>query len=183
METTMIRPQKRYSSHPSLCYNPRMTSKKQKAPSRTIAAHRRARHDYHIEENLEAGLVLQGWEVKSLRAGRANLSESYAIIRRGEAWLIGGHISPLSTISTHVHADPTRSRKLLLKQRELRRLIGLVQRDGYTLVPLSLYWGKSGHAKLDVGLAKGKRKYDKRHDQKTQDWNRQRERALKNERR
>ncbi len=148
------------------------------AANRTIAENRKARHDYFIEEQLEAGLALQGWEVKSLRAGRANLKEGYAVIRSGEAWLVGTNISPLTSASTHVTPDPVRSRKLLLKRRELDRLIGAVEREGYTLVPLSLYW-KNGRAKLALGLAKGKKQHDKRAAAKDRDWERQRQRLLR----
>jgi SsrA-binding protein len=153
-------------------------SKEKKAPGRVIAENRRARHDYFIEDRLEAGLVLDGWEVKSLRAGGAQLSEAYVHIRKGEAWLIGAHIPPLKTASTHVKTDPTRSRKLLLSRLELDRLTGQVERKGYALVPLDLLWSK-GRAKLDVGLAKGKKQHDKRADQKDADWQRQKARLLK----
>lgn len=146
--------------------------------NRTIAENRKARHDYFIEDRFEAGLVLQGWEVKSLREGRANLKEGYAVIRNGEAWLVGANFSPLTSASTHVSADPVRSRKLLLKRRELDRLIGAVEREGYTLVPLSLYWSK-GRAKLALGLAKGKKQHDKRATSKDRDWERQRQRLLR----
>jgi SsrA-binding protein len=146
--------------------------------NRTIAENRKARHDYFIEEQLEAGLALQGWEVKSLRDGRANLKEGYAVIRNGEAWLVGANISPMASASTHVSPDPVRSRKLLLNRRELDRLIGAVEREGYTLVPLSLYWNK-GRAKLGLGLAKGKKQHDKRASEKDRDWQRQRQRLLR----
>jgi SsrA-binding protein len=146
--------------------------------NRTIAENRKARHDYFIEDQLEAGLVLQGWEVKSLRDGRANLKEGYAVIRGGEAWLIGANISPMNSASTHVTPDPVRSRKLLLGRRQLDRLIGAVEREGYTLVPLSLYWSK-GRAKLALGLAKGKKQHDKRAAEKDRDWERQRQRLLR----
>jgi len=145
---------------------------------RTIAVNRKARHDFFIEENIEAGLALEGWEVKSLRAGRANLTESYAILRNGEAYLFGAHFSPLLSASTHAKADPTRTRKMLLNRRELDRLIGAVERKGYTLVPLSLYWQR-GRAKLDLGLAKGKKQHDKRAADKDRDWQRQRARIMK----
>ncbi|CAN5323934.1 SsrA-binding protein SmpB [soil metagenome] len=148
------------------------------AGDRAIALNRKARHEYFIEENLEAGLALEGWEVKSLRAGRAQLTEGYVVLRNAEAWLIGAHISPLVSASTHVQADPARTRKLLLHRRELDRLIGAVERRGYTLVPLALYW-KRGRAKLDIGLAKGKKQHDKRADQKERDWQRQKGRLLK----
>ncbi|RFA34829.1 SsrA-binding protein SmpB [Alkalilimnicola ehrlichii] len=146
--------------------------------SATIALNRRAKHDYFIEERIEAGLALEGWEVKSLRAGRVSLQEAYVVVRRGEAWLVGSNVTPLATASTHIKPDPTRSRKLLLHKRELSRLVGSTERAGYTLVPLDLHW-KRGRAKLNVGLAKGKKQYDKRADKKDQDWKRQKERLLK----
>jgi SsrA-binding protein len=146
--------------------------------SSTIALNRKARHDFFIEDRLEAGLVLEGWEVKSLRAGRAQLSESYVLLRDGEAWLFGAHVSPLITASTHIRPDPTRTRKLLLQRSEINRLIGAVERKGYTLVPLALYW-KRGRAKLEIGLAKGKKEYDKRAADKDRDWQRERSRILK----
>jgi SsrA-binding protein len=146
---------------------------------RTIAENRKARHDFFIEENIEAGLALEGWEVKSLREGRANLTESYAVVKDGEAFLLGAHIAPLTSASTHISPDPTRTRKLLLHRRELDRLIGSVERKGYTLVPLSLYWQR-GKAKLSLGLAKGKKQHDKRAAEKDRDWQRQRSRILKN---
>lgn len=152
--------------------------KNKKDPHRTIAENRKARHDYFIEENIEAGIALQGWEVKSLRAGRANLTEAYAILKDGEAWLVGAHIAPLPSASTHVRTDPIRTRKLLLHRRELDRLIGSVERKGYTLVPLSLYWQR-GRTKLNLGLAKGKKQHDKRAAEKDRDWQRQKERILK----
>ncbi|MEL0082442.1 MAG: SsrA-binding protein SmpB [Gammaproteobacteria bacterium] len=155
-----------------------MSKKKPKTPDNRIAVNRRARHDYFIEETYEAGLVLQGWEVKSLRSGHAQLSESYVVIRNGEAWLLGSHIPPLASASTHVNPDPVRTRKLLLHARELSQLIGLVERRGYTLVPLDLHW-KRGNAKLTLGLAKGKQKHDKRQDEKKQDWKREKSRILK----
>jgi len=144
----------------------------------TIARNKKARHEYFVEDTFEAGLVLEGWEVKSLRAGRAQLTESYVHIRNGEAWLLGAHISPLTTASTHVHPDPTRTRKLLLHRQQLDRLIGAVERKGYTLVALNLHWSK-GKAKLDIGLAKGKKQHDKRATQKERDWKRQQARILK----
>ena len=153
-------------------------SKNKKDPGRTIAENRKARHDYFIEDNIEAGIALEGWEVKSLRAGRGNLTEAYAILKDGEAWLVGAHIAPLLSASTHVRADPIRTRKLLLHRRELDRLIGSVERKGYTLVPLSLYWQR-GRTKLDLGLAKGKKQHDKRAVEKDRDWQRQKERMLK----
>ncbi|WP_290651497.1 SsrA-binding protein SmpB [Aquisalimonas sp.] len=146
--------------------------------SNVIAVNRRARHEYFIEDTFEAGLALEGWEVKSLRSGRVNLQEGYVVIRRNQAWLIGANIPPLPTASTHVKPDPTRTRKLLLHRREIARLMGATQQQGYTLVPLKLYW-KRGLAKLAIGLAKGKQKHDKRETKKQQDWQRQKERLLK----
>ena len=143
-----------------------------------IAVNRRARHDYLIEDTLVAGLVLQGWEVKSLRAGRANIAEAYVLLRDGEAWLIGAHFTPLPSASTHVEADPTRTRKLLLTRSELSHLIGSVERRGYTLVPLRLFWSH-GLAKLAVGLAKGKKQHDKRASERERDWQREKQRLLK----
>ncbi len=157
-----------------------MNSKKSSttAAGRTIADNRKARHDYFIEEDLEAGLSLEGWEVKSLRAGRANIKESYAVVKDGEAWLLGAHISPLASASTHVNLDPIRTRKLLLHRRQIDRLTGAVERRGYALVPLSLYWSR-GKVKLKLGLAKGKKQHDKRAVEKDRDWQRQRQRLLK----
>ena len=146
--------------------------------SAPIAVNRRARFDYFIEERLEAGLVLEGWEVKSLRQGRANVAEAYVVLRRGEAWLIGAHINPLTQASTHIHPDATRTRKLLLQRRQLAELIGKVERAGYTLIPLDLHWTR-GRAKLAVGLAKGKKEHDKRADIKERDWQRQKGRLLR----
>ena len=157
-----------------------MATKKTKTLSSTISRNKRARFDYTIDERFEAGLSLQGWEVKSLRAGQAQLTESYVILRNGEGWLIGAHITPLISASTHVNTDPSRTRKLLLHRRELDHLQGLVERRGYTLVPLDLHWSK-GKAKLALGLAKGKKQYDKRAAQKEQDWNRTKARVLKNQ--
>jgi SsrA-binding protein len=146
--------------------------------ARPIAENRRARFDYFIEERYEAGMVLQGWEVKSMRAGKAQIAESYVFLRDGEAFILGAHISPLNTASTHVVADPTRTRKLLLNKSELAHLVGAVERKGYTLVPLELYW-KNGRAKLQVGLAKGKKQHDKRATEKDRDWEREKSRALR----
>ncbi len=143
-----------------------------------IAVNRRARHDYFIEDSFEAGLALEGWEVKSLRAGSAQLTEAYVNVRNGEAWLVGAHFAPLKTVSTHITADPTRARKLLLHRLELDRLIGKVERKGNTLVPLDLHWSK-GRAKLEIGLAKGKKQHDKRATSKDRDWQRQKARILK----
>jgi SsrA-binding protein len=148
------------------------------AAPRLIAENRRARYDYFIEERLEAGIALEGWEVKSMRAGRAQLAEAYVYVRNGEAFLIGAHIAPLSTASTHKIADPVRTRKLLLHRNELDRLVGAVERRGYTIVPLELYW-KSGRAKLQIGLAKGKQKHDKRATEKDRDWQREKARVVR----
>jgi len=150
--------------------------KKQHGPS--IAQNRKARHDYTIEQKFEAGIALLGWEVKSLRAGRAQLKEGYVRIDNGEAFLVGAHFSPLTSTSTHVRADPTRSRKLLLHREELNKLIGAVERRGYTLIPLSLYW-KRGRAKLEVALALGKQTHDKRQDIKKRETDREISRALR----
>ena len=144
----------------------------------TIALNKSSRHDYFIEEQHEAGLVLQGWEAKSLRAGRASIVESYVTLKGGEAFLIGAQITPLPQASTHVVADPLRTRKLLLHRREIDHLVGAVDREGYTLVPLALYW-KKGMVKLDIGLARGKKQYDKRATKKEQDWQRQKERLMR----
>ncbi len=146
--------------------------------NQTIAVNRKAHHEYLIEERFEAGIVLEGWEVKSLRAGRTQLDQSYVIVKNGEVWLIGGQITPLQTVSTHITADPQRTRKLLLNQREISKLIGSVERKGYTLIPLSLYW-KGKHVKLQIGLAKGKKAHDKRASEKDRDWERQKQRAMK----
>lgn len=153
--------------------------KKSETGSNTIALNRKARHDFFIEDRLEAGICLEGWEVKSLRDGRAQLSESYVLLRNGEVFLFGAHITPLPTASTHIHPDPARTRKLLLHRSEINRLIGNVERKGYTLVPLALFW-KRGRAKLEIGLAKGKKQHDKRATEKERDWQRERARMLKN---
>lgn len=156
-----------------------MAKKKQKTPSNTIAQNKKARYDYFIEDTYEAGMVLQGWEVKSLRDGRAQLKESYVIVKNGEIFLLGSHISPLPTASTHIKPDPTRTRKLLLHSEEISKLIGAVERKGYTLVPVQMYW-KHGRAKLQIGLAKGKKQHDKRATIKEREANREAQRALKN---
>ena len=152
---------------------------KPKTGSSTIALNKKARHDYFIEDRFEAGLALQGWEVKSLRAGHVQLGESYIVIDKGEAFLFGFHISPLASTSTHTTPDPTRTRKLLLHRRELDKLIGAVERKGFTLVPLALYW-KRGRAKLEIALARGKQQHDKRTTEKNRDWDRQKQRLLRN---
>jgi SsrA-binding protein len=155
-----------------------MTRKPGKAPSSSIAQNKKARFDYFIEETLEAGLALEGWEVKSLRAGKGQITESYVILRNGEAWLIGARITPLGTASTHITPDPGRSRKLLLNRHELDRLTGLVECRGYTLVALELYWSK-GRVKAAIGLARGKKQHDKRATEKERDWQRDRARIMK----
>jgi SsrA-binding protein len=146
--------------------------------SNRIAENKKARFDYRIEDTFEAGLALEGWEVKSLRDGRAQITESYVHLRNGEAWLLGAQITPLGTASTHIQPDPTRTRKLLLHRQELDRLVGAVERKGYTLVPLNLHW-RNGRAKLDIGLAKGKKEHDKRAVVKDRDWKRQQSRIMK----
>lgn len=145
---------------------------------RTIALNRRARHEYFIEETFEAGLVLMGWEVKSLRDGRAQVAEAYVVIRNREAFLIGAHFTPLKQASTHVNPDATRTRKLLLHERQLAQLIGKVERTGFTIVPLDLHWTR-GRAKLQIGLAKGKKQHDKRADVKEKDWQREKGRIMR----
>ena len=152
--------------------------KKASAGGSTIALNKKAGHDYFIEQRIEAGVSLEGWEVKSLRAGRVQIKESYVKILHGEAFLIGAHISPLPTASTHVSPDPTRTRKLLLNRSELNKLIGQTERAGYTLIPTAMYW-KRGRAKLEIGLAKGKKLHDKRASEKDKDWQREKERLFK----
>jgi SsrA-binding protein len=153
-------------------------TKKEKKEQSSIAQNKKARFDYFIEDRLEAGLALQGWEVKSMRAGKAQLTDSFVIFRDGEAWLLGSHVTPLNTVSTHVVAEPKRTRKLLMNRREIDRLIGLVERKGYTLIALELYWSKN-RVKVSVGLAKGKKQHDKRDTEKDRDWKRDKARALK----
>lgn len=157
----------------------RMAGKKKKpvSPNR-IAVNKKARFDYTVEETFEAGLVLEGWEVKSLRAGRAQISESYVLLRDGEAWLFGAQISPLLSASTHIQPDPSRTRKLLLHRSELRKLIGAVERRGYALFPLAMYW-KNGRAKVEIGLGRGKKAFDKRATEKARDWQRDKQRILR----
>lgn len=155
-----------------------MNSKKTQSKKNLIAENRRAFHDYFIEERFEAGMVLQGWEVKSLRESKISLAESYVLLKAGEAWLFGAHISPLKTASTHIHPDPVRTRKLLLHIKELSQLFGSVERKGYTLVPVSLYW-KQGRVKLEIALAKGKKQYDKRAVLKERDWQREKQLLIK----
>lgn len=144
----------------------------------SIVANRKAYHDYFVEEKFEAGLVLEGWEVKAIRAGRAQLKEAYVMVKNGEIVLIGAHIMPLPTASTHIHPDPTRTRKLLMHRGEISKLIGKVERAGYTLTPLDLHFSR-GRVKIEIGLAKGKKQYDKRETEKLRDWNREKQRLLR----
>ena len=144
----------------------------------SIVQNKKATHDYFIEERLEAGVVLEGWEVKAIRAGRAQLKEGYVVVRDGQLYLIGAHISPLPEASTHIKPDPVRTRKLLLHAAEIARLIGKVERAGYTLVPLDLHYTR-GRVKLALGLAKGKRQFDKRAAERAREWARERQRLLK----
>ena len=144
----------------------------------SIVQNRKAFHDYFIEERYEAGLALQGWEVKAIRGGRAQLADAYVLIKGGELWLIGGHITPLATVSTHFVPDPARTRKLLLRAEEIRRLIGKVQQRGYALVPLDLHYSK-GRIKLELGLARGKQKHDKRAAEREKEWQRDRQKLLR----
>jgi len=145
----------------------------------SIAQNKKAFHDYFIEEKYEAGIALDGWEVKSIRAGRTQLKEAYVIIRSGELYLLGCHISPLPTASTHINPDPVRTRKLLLHAEEISRLIGKVERAGFTLVPLDMHFVR-GRIKLEIGLAKGKKQHDKREAEKEKDWQREKHRLLRN---
>jgi len=146
----------------------------------TIAQNKKARFDFELEEKFEAGIMLQGWEVKSLRAGKAQITDSYVLLKNGEAWLIGAQITPLQTVSTHYVTDPTRTRKLLLKQRELDKLIGATQQKGYTCIALGLYW--KGHlVKAEIALARGKQLHDKRQTEKERDWNREKQRIVRHD--
>jgi SsrA-binding protein len=144
----------------------------------SIAQNKKAFHDYFVEQKFETGVVLEGWEVKAIRAGRVQLKEAYVIIRNGEIFLIGCHISPLLSASTHFQPDPVRTRKLLLHTEEINRLIGSVERAGYTLLPLDMHYTR-GRIKLEVGLAKGKKQHDKRQAEKERDWQREKQRLLK----
>jgi SsrA-binding protein len=157
-----------------------MNTKKEKKSGgdSTIALNKRARHEYHIEERYEAGLSLQGWEVKSLRAGRINFGDSYAIVKNGELYLFGASIPPLISASTHVVADDRRTRKLLLHKEEIDKLLGAVERKGYTLVPTAMYW-KHNRVKVEIGLAKGKQDHDKRATEKDRDWQREKQRTMR----
>jgi SsrA-binding protein len=144
----------------------------------SIAQNKKAFHDFFIEEKHEAGMVLEGWEVKAIRAGRAQLKEAYVLIRSGELFLIGSHISPLPTASTHINPDPVRTRKLLLQAEQIEKLIGKVERAGYTLVPLDMHFSR-GRIKLEIGLAKGKKQHDKREVEKEKDWKREKDQLMK----
>jgi len=161
-----------------------MSNAKKKKPSEsnTIALNKKSRHDFILGERYEAGLVLEGWEVKSLRAGRIQLRDSYVIVKDNEAWLLGALITPLPTASTHIHPDPTRTRKLLLHREQLNKLIGAVERKGYALIPTAMYWIR-GRAKLEIALAKGKQAHDKRASEKDRDWSREKQRIMKGTRR
>ena len=155
-----------------------MNDKKKKSPSASIVQNRKARHDYQIDERFEAGVVLEGWEVKSLRAGRIQLRDSYVIVKDNEAWLLGALITPLPTASTHIQPDAQRTRKLLLHREQLNKLIGAVERKGYALIPTAMYWIR-GRAKLEIALAKGKQAHDKRASEKDRDWSREKQRLMK----
>jgi len=155
------------------------SKKSKKVADNTIGLNKKARFEYHIQDDFEAGMVLEGWEVKSLRAGRLQLNDTYVFIKNGEAFLVAALITPLSTASTHIHPDPKRMRKLLLHRRELDRLIGLIDRQGFTLVPLSMYW-KNNRVKIKIALAKGKQAHDKRAASKDRDWNRDKQRIMRN---
>ena len=144
----------------------------------SIITNKKAFHDYFIEEKFEAGMSLLGWEVKAIRAGRANIKESYVVILDGEVFIFGMHITPLAEASTHVHPDPTRTRKLLLHAKQISKLIGLVERAGYTLMPLDMHYQK-GRIKVEIGLAKGKKQHDKRESEKERDWNREKQRLMR----
>jgi len=147
----------------------------------SIVDNKKAFHDYFIEERFEAGLVLEGWEVKAIRGGRAQIKEAYVVVKNGEVFLIGAHFSPLTTASTHVHPDAVRTRKLLLHQREIEKLIGKVERSGYALIPLDLHFTK-GRIKIEIGLAKGKKQYDKRETEKQRDWEREKAQLMRDKR-
>ncbi len=144
----------------------------------SIVQNKKAFHDYFIEERFEAGIALEGWEVKAMRAGRTQLKEAYVVISNGELFLIGSHVSPLPTASTHVQPDPTRTRKLLLNASEIDKLVGAVERAGYTLVPIDMHY-KRGRIKLEIGLAKGKKQHDKREAEKDRDWKREQQRLMR----
>jgi SsrA-binding protein len=155
-----------------------MSRKKNKSSSNTIALNKKARHEYNLEDKFEAGISLQGWEVKSIREGKVNLSDSYVYLKDGEAFLLGTQIQPLNNAASHIVCDPTRSRKLLLNQREINRLIGSVDREGYSMIATAMYWKKCW-VKMEFYLGKGKKSHDKRNDMKDKDWQRQKERTMK----
>lgn len=155
-----------------------MTKKKPKAPSNTIALNKKAKFEYHLHERFEAGIELQGWEVKSLRAGKAQLTDTYVLLKNGEAFLLGCNITPLNTASTHNVADPQRTRKLLLHKKEIARLIGATKQKGQTCIPIALYW-KGVNVKCEIALATGKKTHDKRRSIKEREWKRDKERAMK----
>ena len=155
-----------------------MVKKKGGSAGNTIILNKKARFDFFIEERYEAGIALEGWEVKSLRAGRTQIQDSYILLKDGEAYLFGALITPLPTASTHIHPDPQRTRKLLMHRREINKLIGHVERKGYTVIPTAMYW-KKGKVKLEIGLAKGKQAHDKRQTEKDRDWQREKQRILK----
>ena len=155
-----------------------MAKPRNKPGANSIAQNKKARFNYFIEETIEAGMVLEGWEVKSLRAGKGQITESYVLVRSGEAWLLGAHITPLETASTHIRPDVRRTRKLLLNRNEIDRLTGMVERRGYALVALELYW-KKGRVKVAIGLARGKKQHDKRATEKDRDWQRDKARLMK----
>ncbi|MCU0936615.1 MAG: SsrA-binding protein SmpB [Gammaproteobacteria bacterium] len=152
--------------------------KRQENPSSTIVLNRFARHEYHLEDRFEAGLALEGWEVKSLRAGRIQIKDSYVLLKDGEAFLLGALITPLPTASTHIHPEPGRTRKLLLHRPEIDKLVGAVERKGYTVVPTAMYW-KQGRAKVELALARGKKEHDKRATEKDRDWQREKAGLMK----
>jgi len=155
-----------------------VSKKKSKIPENTIALNKKARFEYYIEDKFEAGLVLQGWEVKSLRAGKIQINDSYILLKEREAFLFGALITPLPTASTHIRPDPQRTRKLLLNRAELNRLYNAVERQGYTVIPLTMYW-KNSRAKLAIGVAKGKKTHDKRQTERDRDWQLQKQRLMK----
>ncbi|MAM00049.1 SsrA-binding protein SmpB [Hydrocarboniclastica marina] len=155
-----------------------MSKKKPTPGSSTIARNKKARHEYHIEQTFEAGMALTGWEVKAMRAGKCQLTDAYVLLKDGEAWLLGAHVQPLNTASTHVVADPDRTRKLLLHKKEIARLIGAVGQTGHTCVPLAIYW-KGNKVKCEIALVKGKKLFDKRATEKERDWNRQKQRLMR----
>ncbi|MCF6808140.1 SsrA-binding protein SmpB [Thiotrichales bacterium 19S9-12] len=158
-----------------------MKKKKSKHGDSTIALNKKARHDYILEDKFEAGIVLQGWEVKSIRQGRVQIADSHVIVKKGEVWLLNGLITPLHSASSHIVAEPSQTRKLLLNRREINKLMGGVEKEGYTIVPLSMYW-KGSRVKVEIALAKGKKLHDKRSSSKERDWQREKERIFKHKR-